>query len=238
MANNRSGFNQGLVSSNALAVEKEARAAFVASLLSYEDQLSLLLEPEEEANDPGDEEDARIAMANPVHFSGRVVLPTNQPLDAKRVAALNALYAAEGEALDGIQDLTLRSMMTKETADFDCADASPPTWTPVELIAEMQATHDKVRQMVDQATTASKDTRSAGLTTGRDRRINRDGEILLNEFFEKCQAPNDAEVQMLATVCGVETWDIQRWFGAKLEANRKLFHFRMELNKEEIAGMD
>lgn len=66
-------------------------------------------------------------------------------------------------------------------------------------------------RMVDQATTASRDTRSAGLTTGRDRRINRDGEILLDEFFEKCQAPNDAEVQMLATVCGVETWDIQRW---------------------------
>lgn len=146
MANNISGFNQGLVSSNALAVEKEARAAFVASLLSYEDQLSQLLEPEEEVNDPGDEEDARIAMANPVHFSRRVVLPTNQPLDAKRVAALNALYAAEGEALSGIQDLTLRSMMTKDTVDFDCADASPPTWTPVELIAEMQATHDKVRQ--------------------------------------------------------------------------------------------
>lgn len=65
--------------------------------------------------------------------------------------------------------------------------------------------------MVDQATTASRDTTNAGLTVERNRRFSRDAEILLNEFFEKCQAPNDAEVQMLAIVCGVGTWDIQRW---------------------------
>ncbi len=109
----KGGFSQNIASHRRHSVKKQERDAFNSSLSELRERITQLgsaSEDEDDALSDGtdecDEEDEE--ALNSTQFSRRVLVPTNQRLNEKKICLVNKAYSAEEEALNTAHDGLLR----------------------------------------------------------------------------------------------------------------------------------
>lgn len=152
MSARNDGFNQdrAVAMSFNRAARKHAHEALKATLARFDTECQdwidkLQEELAEELARSGEVEEANESevddsewMPDAVNFSRCVLLNTNQPLPAKKLCALNGLYAAEGNALNHAHQSAILSMSHQEEHPAEVALTGP------ELIERFQAIHQRV----------------------------------------------------------------------------------------------
>ena len=136
------GYNQKQANLQTQALQKERQRAFQDSLDKFQRRIQRRCNEMEEEDDEGSVagDDPLDQLITPTKLGRRVILPTDQPLDANHVLWLNHLYGAEAKYLQETQQNVLSSIMEKGEPDFD-----GNAFTDEERIEQLSIAHQKAR---------------------------------------------------------------------------------------------
>ncbi|KAK5136180.1 hypothetical protein LTR08_004017 [Meristemomyces frigidus] len=168
-------------------------------------------------------------LLTPVTFSRRVTIPTDQPMDVEAVVDLNSLLTGEQMFLQEAHRLTLGELFEERDGDdaslhgTNEEDEEKPLIEPVtdgELLLELRAVENEVRHATDDLSRLQGCASFVGPLTANDF-VPIHGQALLSDFFQVCEWPNEAELQMLTEACELEDdWNTEEWFEAKREESK------------------